>query len=127
MAVRTGRPPTCDCGACGKCKHREYMRGWYQRKTMDERRAIVAARSPEAVATAESDRYQRRKGTPLVIANYTLNNAIRRGRIERGPCEVCGTTENVHGHHDDYSKPLDVRWLCRDHHLELHRVLREVS
>ena len=48
---------------------------------------------------------------------------IRSGKIVKQPCEVCGTLENVEAHHDDYSKPDDIRWLCRDHHRELHRIL----
>lgn len=36
-------------------------------------------------------------------------------------CEVCETDKDVHAHHDDYSKPLDVRWLCRKHHNEHHK------
>ena len=46
------------------------------------------------------------------------------------PCEVCGTEENVHKHHEDYSKPLDVRFLCTTHHGERHReinAMRRVS
>lgn len=45
---------------------------------------------------------------------------IKYGRLIKGPCEVCGTTENVEAHHDDYTKPMDVRWLCRFHHCEHH-------
>jgi hypothetical protein len=45
---------------------------------------------------------------------------LRRGKIERKPCEVCGD-EKAQMHHEDYSKPLDVRWFCRKHHLELHK------
>ena len=49
-----------------------------------------------------------------------VNNAIRDGRLEKYPCEICGD-DKVHGHHDDYAKPLDVRWLCPTHHVEWHR------
>jgi hypothetical protein len=55
-----------------------------------------------------------------VSENYRApSNAIRDGRLIRQPCEVCGAL-NVEAHHDDYSKPLTVRWLCRRHHLEHH-------
>jgi hypothetical protein len=44
---------------------------------------------------------------------------LKRGKLTRQPCEVCGAVAQMH--HDDYSKPLEVRWLCRGHHLEHHR------
>jgi hypothetical protein len=37
------------------------------------------------------------------------------------PCNVCGETESVQGHHDDYTRPLEVRWLCRRCHAAVHR------
>lgn len=46
--------------------------------------------------------------------------AVRSGRLVRQTCEVCGDPQSQ-GHHDDYSKPLTVRWLCRKHHVEHHR------
>ena len=45
--------------------------------------------------------------------------AIAAGKLKRKPCEVCGVRKS-HAHHDDYSKALDVRWLCSKHHAELH-------
>jgi hypothetical protein len=42
------------------------------------------------------------------------------GRLIRQPCEVCGRSQVV-AHHDDYAKPLEVRWLCISHH-RLHHV-----
>jgi ribosomal protein S27AE len=36
------------------------------------------------------------------------------------PCEVCGNLK-AQAHHDDYSKPLQVRWLCQKHHTEHHQ------
>lgn len=53
-------------------------------------------------------------------ASTAVNNAIRDGRLIRQPCEVCGH-EIAQAHHDDYSKPLDVRWLCTTHHAEWHK------
>lgn len=57
-------------------------------------------------------------------AHHAVSNAVRDGRLERGMCEVCGCAD-VQAHHDDYSKPLDVRWLCIAHHNEAHRDARE--
>ena len=43
----------------------------------------------------------------------------RAGDIKMLPCEVCryGITQ---AHHTDYSKPLEVMWLCRTHHQKWH-------
>jgi hypothetical protein len=38
----------------------------------------------------------------------------RRGKLVEQPCEVCGAKAEMH--HPDYSKPLEVRWLCTRHH-----------
>ena len=63
---------------------------------------------------------------PLTVEQRLRANArsyakvyLRRGKLERGCCEVCGLP-GEEMHHDDYSKPLAVRWLCRKHHVELH-------
>ncbi len=55
-----------------------------------------------------------------MAATSKVAKAIKSGALVRQPCEVCGA-EKVDAHHDDYSKPLDVRWLCRKHHLHHHR------
>lgn len=41
--------------------------------------------------------------------------AIKRGEIIKKPCRDCDLI-NVQGHHPDYSKPLEVIWLCPSHH-----------
>ncbi len=55
------------------------------------------------------------------LARYTSNNARARGKLVPSACVVCSATENIEGHHDDYAKPLDVRWLCRQCHNKHHR------
>jgi hypothetical protein len=54
-------------------------------------------------------------------AQTMINNFIRDGKLFRKPCEVCGTEESIHAHHDDYLEPLNVRWLCCAHHKQWHR------
>ena len=51
-------------------------------------------------------------------AQIALGNAIKGGRVKRLPCLVCG--EKAEAHHADYSRPLDVMWLCSGHHKEAH-------
>ena len=53
-------------------------------------------------------------------ARQECRDAVRRGVLTRQPCEVCGEVK-THAHHDDYGKPLDVRWLCATHHAEWHK------
>lgn len=52
-------------------------------------------------------------------ARWKVHRALKAGSLMRCPCEVCGA-DKTHAHHDDYSKPLDVRWLCPMHHREHH-------
>ncbi len=54
-------------------------------------------------------------------ARNMIRNHIARGKLTRQPCEKCGLP-NAHAHHDDYSKPLEVKWLCPQHHKEVHSV-----
>lgn len=48
-------------------------------------------------------------------ASSEVARALRNGTLVRQPCAVCGVEPAV-AHHDDYARPLDVRWLCRSHH-----------
>jgi len=59
-----------------------------------------------------------------VKARSDLNHAVKNGKIERLPCESCGN-EKTEGHHHDYSKPLDVKWLCDKCHHEEHKLIYE--
>lgn len=74
---------------------------------------------------AELARAYRARNREKSQAQNRLNYAIRKGRMSRLPCEACGTEERVHAHHEDYSKPLDVHWLCYVCHKKAHPVSDE--
>lgn len=60
-------------------------------------------------------------------ARNILKYAVQKGIIIRGACETIGCKNTkTHGHHDDYSKPLTVRWLCPLHHTEVHRNMKKM-
>ena len=94
---KCGKPNAPSKRYCATC-HAAYMREW--RKT-----------HPLTPAQRVKD-----------IARSHANLGQKVGRLIPQPCETCGS-QKVEKHHDDYSRPLQVRWLCRAHHLALHREL----
>ena len=61
----------------------------------------------------------RRDNPQKYAAQLAITHALRKGTIAPLPCEQCGNPR-TEAHHDDYSKPLEVRWLCKHHHLLAH-------
>lgn len=108
------------CVDCLKQRSRSYSRANTQLKSA---RHKLAMQDPAA-------RAKRNQHTRIIqskpenrsrhLARLKLNYAIRSGKITRLPCEVCGNPKSQ-AHHDDYSKPLDVKWKCQKHHSEIHR------
>lgn len=70
-----------------------------------------------AQVAANTARWRARNPDKLRAEN-AVKAAIRRGDLVRQPCEACG--EKAQAHHEDYSRPLDVRWLCPLHHARQH-------
>ena len=111
-------------GLLGKCKEctkkdvhehrdlniervREYDRNRF--KTNPDRRAM---------GLAKLRNFEER--SPVArVAQYRVGAAIRDGRLIKKPCEYCGN-KTVVAHHDDYLKPMEVRWLCYSHHSQWH-------
>lgn len=60
------------------------------------------------------------KNREKVNAQARVRYAIKRGKLARQPCQVCGEAKS-HGHHTDYNKPLEVVWLCALHHAKQHK------
>ena len=63
--------------------------------------------------------YDRNRDPLKKWARAKLRTNVARGKIVKLPCEKCGNQKSE-GHHEDYSKPLEVIWLCRKCHKDLH-------
>lgn len=81
------------CRAC----HNLYMRGW---------RPKHSELSPQERFKANARAY--------------ANTYQSRGKLQAQPCQCCGSNQSVEKHHNDYSRPLDVEWLCRKCHKAEH-------
>lgn len=88
---------------CRSCRA-AYMREW---------------RKKNGVTFLYDDKAKARKQTKYAIST---------GVLVPQPCQMCGAVsadgQQIQAHHFDYSKPLEVHWLCRDHHVQLHSALR---
>ena len=56
------------------------------------------------------------------LTNGKVQWALESGKLIKSlKCEVCDCESFLYGHHDDYSKPLEVRWVCKECHYKIHR------
>lgn len=115
-------PATAD-GHLGKCSQccREQARD-NRRSKSEQYAAYDRARKdlPHRVKLKEDITARMKVERPEVYAAHcAVSNAIRDGKLEKKACEMCGGP--AHAHHEDYSKPLEVVWLCHKHHMARHR------
>ena len=87
--------------------------------------AVYRKTAKAKVARIKSNAKYRKKNTDKYRAYSTVGNALNSGLISKEPCKICGSIKNIHAHHDDYSKPLIVEWLCHDCHMFWHQLLNE--
>jgi len=101
-------------------------------KAFDKKRALLPHRvqaRKDYISTENGKAAKARAGVnyrnsaPNVYkASRKFANAIKSGSIKRQfHCSKCSSDINVEGHHDDYNKPLEVRWLCSRCHTQWHK------
>ncbi len=114
---------------CRKCNRDLLPEAFYKRpatvcKECHKARMLVYYNTPEY--RAKNSGYQ--KARLAVKENYVkhaartkLGHALRMGWMTKANfCTICGSDQEIEGHHEDYSKPLDVVWVCRNCHLKHH-------
>ena len=87
---------------------KELDRKW--NKTEKHKKACIewSKKHPERVRVAQQTAY-----------------AYKTGKTKIKPCEVCGNKKDLQKHHPDYIKVLEIEWLCRRCHTQLHNLLRK--
>jgi len=118
-----------ECIECSKAKMREtraknlaYYRE-YDRNRSDDPDRVARRRAYRASPEQRAAYIQRdkEKYPEKYKARFAASNAIHAGSLKPKPCERCGYGVGVNAHHEDYSKPLEVIWLCKRCHGQRHR------
>lgn len=86
-----------------------------ERNNTDRGRALSSERSKRARAKPEN----KVKG----IARSVISQALKAGTLIRpNTCSNCNVTCKPEAHHTDYTKPLDITWLCKKCHENTHHL-----
>lgn len=127
---------------CFKCKEEKELSEFYKHKQMGDghlnkckectKADVFGHRQKNLDSIREYDRARgnrqgyeytkeyREKYPNKHKAHSLVRNAVRSKKLFKEPCGVCGSKEKLHAHHDDYLKPLNIRWLCAAHHRQWH-------
>lgn len=107
----------CHCKTAVATRDKELARN-RDKQYMRQRRE----QHPDEIRKYERERSKTRAKDEKYRARMLLNIAVRDGKIHKpNHCRVCGATGKLYAHHSDYSKPLDVEWLCAECHGKRHR------
>lgn len=87
----------------------------------DRRKKQYTSERGRQIAREAVRRY--RKKRPMIdVAHRFVKFALEKGLLARpGKCSECESNERIEAHHDDYTKPDVVRWLCKNCHETWHR------
>lgn len=106
---------------CKKCKKEAVSQRYREPEARQRIIAYEREREKDPKRKAQKQEYQRRrraKSPGKNTARGKVRRALINGTLIKKPCEMCGD-EKSQAHHPDYRKYLNVRWLCRKHHMEV--------
>lgn len=106
------------CKECTKGDVRKWQAANPERMAENDRRWKAANRDK----VRRSDARMRAKYPLKIKARRAVNYAVRSGKLIRpDTCSSCGAGGRIEGHHPDYTKPLEVVWVCTPCHAEIHK------
>lgn len=121
---RHGQTKSLLFGKCKQCTREDARRNRMNRLEYYREYDCKRAQLPHRKALALKNTRKARKRIHRYTASHdAVDAAIKKGKLVRQPCQMCGTKDWVAAHHDDYSQPLAVMWLCPVHHKARHAFL----
>jgi hypothetical protein len=112
-----GRGAKCKtCTALWRSQHKDYLKQYNQQYYAANSEQIKKHVSEYAARTGYAA--QKKREPEKKRCRSQLQKAVIKGTIKKLPCFVCG--DHAEAHHPDYGKPLEVVWLCKQHHTEVH-------
>lgn len=110
--------------------YREYDAWRFKNQPQVKARHKRYQKTENGILSATASRTKWQSNNPEKrAAHVILGNAVRDGRIEKPlSCSKCGEfkpSRQIHAHHNDYTKPIDVVWLCTYCHKSEHKDLTE--
>jgi ribosomal protein S27AE len=115
IEVNKRGPKRKRCQDCKAARQSAYYQEWYSTHGRDQRKH-----------GGYSDRVMayKRANPEKISAHQAVARALKNGVLVRpNTCSRCGFDVLAIAHHPDYSKPLDVIWLCDQCHVRLHKEL----
>lgn len=103
------KKPTMMCTACNTSRIRGYRKNPKYRESANK-------------ASRKAYRKHKVKWLARLKARYAVSKGII---IKPKKCEVCNLVKILQGHHEDYSKPLEVIWLCWTCHAQADKELEQ--
>lgn len=108
------------CKPCASKRAVEWAKNNSKRKLASNKQYLSTPKGNKAIY--KKTLLFRRRFPKKYSAYIAVQTAIRNGSMKRKSCEICGI-KKTHAHHDDYNKPLLVRWLCELCHVRIHRIM----
>ena len=110
--------------SCKACLHARDAKRFQEDPRVKERHARYAATPAGLRSISRSKAKWLSNNSDKRAAYVILGNAVRGGRKDKpDSCSICGCKHyRIHGHHEDYTKPLDVIWCCPQCHADIHRL-----
>ena len=99
----------------------------YRRRPEVKAKDKKYSQSDKAREAAKKQRVNWGKKYPIKAwAHNEVAKLRNTGKLITYPCIICGN-EKAEGHHEDYSRPLDLVWYCLPHHRERHREIKALG